>query len=186
MPRRSPPLTRLRQSLDNFALLMGHAVAWLALLIVLLTTAVVVLRYAFGIGHAGLQESVLYAFAALFLLASPMALKKGAHVRVDIFYQRWSPRTRAWVDLLGGLLLLLPTCIFMGWISWEYVAQSWLMHEKSAEPGGLPWVYLLKSLILVGAGSLVLQGIAEMLGNLLFLLGAGPATDNDHFREEGL
>ena len=107
--------------------------------------------------------------AALFLIGAAYTLKHQGHVRVDIFYHRFSPRLQAWVDLFGTLLLLLPVCLFIFVVSWDYVAQSWALHEGSREAGGLNGVYLLKSLILVMAGLLLLQGLAMAIRNLLTL-----------------
>jgi TRAP-type mannitol/chloroaromatic compound transport system permease small subunit len=136
---------------------------------VLVTFTVVLLRYAFDLGWIWLQESVTFMHAALFLVGAAYTLKHQAHVRVDIFFHRFSPRLRAWIDLLGSLLLLLPVCLFIFVISWDYVLQSWALQEGSREAGGLDGVYLLKSLILVMAGLLLLQGLAIVIRNALAL-----------------
>ena len=125
---------------------VGRAASWCALAIVLIGFAVVLLRYVLGLGSIWLQESILYAHAALFLLAAAWTLKEGGHVRVDVFYASASPRVKAWVDLLGVLLLLLPFCIAIIWFSWPYVARSWAILERSRETSGLPLVFLLKTL----------------------------------------
>jgi TRAP-type mannitol/chloroaromatic compound transport system permease small subunit len=164
-------LAVLADLLDGLSEILGSAVSWLSLLMVLVTFLIVVLRYAFDLGWIWLQESVTYMHAALFLVGAAYTLKHEGHVRVDIFYRRFTPRTQAWVDLGGSLLLLLPVCIFIFSVSWEYVAQSWALHEGSREAGGLDGVYLLKSLILVMAGLLVLQGLAQAVRRLLILLG---------------
>ena len=149
---------------------LGSAVSWLSLLMVLVTFVVVVLRYAFDLGWIWLQESVTFMHAALFLVGAAYTLKHEGHVRVDIFYRKFTPRTRAWVDLGGALFLLLPVCLFIFSVSWDYVAQSWSLHEGSREAGGLDGVYLLKSLILVMAGLLVLQGLSQAMRCMISLL----------------
>jgi TRAP-type mannitol/chloroaromatic compound transport system permease small subunit len=159
--------------LEGISEFLGSAVSWLSLAMVLVTFIIVVLRYAFDLGWIWLQESVTYMHAALFLVGAAYTLKHEGHVRVDIFYRRFTPRTRAWVDLGGSLLLLLPVCFFIFSVSWEYVAQSWDLHEGSREAGGLDGVYLLKSLMLVMAGLLVLQGLAQAIRHLLALFGRG-------------
>lgn len=146
---------------------LGRLVSWLSLCMVLVTFFVVVMRYAFDLGWIWLQESVTFMHAALFLIGAAYTLKHQGHVRVDIFFRRFKPRTRAWVDLLGSLLLLLPVCLFIFAVSWDYVAQSWSLLEGSREAGGLDGVYLLKSLMLVMAGLLVLQGLAMAIRALL-------------------
>lgn len=169
-------LLRLHRTLDAFAEWTGRVTAWLALALVLVTFAVVVLRYAFDIGSIALQESILYLHATLFLLGAAYTLKHDAHVRVDIFYREMSPAAKAWVDLAGVLFLLLPVCLFLLWVSWDYVTTAWALREGSHEAGGLPWVYLLKSLIPAAAVLLMLQGVSQMLASLLVLLGDEQAS----------
>ena len=100
--------TALADRIDRLNTAIGRAASWCALFIVLTGFAVVLMRYLLGLGSLWLQESILYAHAALFLLAAAWTLKEGGHVRVDVFYANASPRTKAWIDLLGALLLLLP------------------------------------------------------------------------------
>src|SRR5215218_3635421 len=104
-------ITRIAAAIDRFNTAMGRAASWCALAIVLLGFAVVLMRYVLGLGSIWLQESILYAHAALFLLAAAWTLQEGGHVRVDVFYADASPRTKAWIDLLGALLLLLPFAV---------------------------------------------------------------------------
>ncbi|MGD8589508.1 MAG: TRAP transporter small permease subunit [Chromatiales bacterium] len=165
-----------RENLERLAALcealnerLGRIVSWLSLCMVLVTFAVVVLRYVFDLGWIWLQESVSFMHATLFLVGVAYTLKHQGHVRVDIFYHRFSPRLQAWIDLFGSLLLLLPMCLFIFLVSWDYVAQSWALHEGSREAGGLDGVYLLKTLILVMAGLLLLQGVAMVIRNVLAL-----------------
>ena len=153
----------LIDNIERFIDWSGRAVSWLTLLMVIVTFIVVVLRYAFDIGWIALQESVTYLHAMVFLVGSAWAMQQEAHVRVVIFYSRFSERTRAWVDLLGSLLMLLPAMAFIAWISWEYVIDSWGVLEGSREAGGLPAVFLLKSLILVLAVMLMLQAVVQIV-----------------------
>ncbi len=150
---------------------VGKTISWLTLLMVTLTFIVVVLRYAFDIGWIALQESVAYMHALVFMLGAAYTLKHNGHVRVDIFYQRCSTKTKAWIDCLGTLFLLLPVSGFIILSSWEYVADSWAIQESSRNSGGLPGVYLLKSSIILMSGLLILQSIALFLQNLLIALG---------------
>ncbi|MCB1732660.1 MAG: TRAP transporter small permease subunit, partial [Halieaceae bacterium] len=96
--------------------------------------------------------------------------KSGAHVRVDIFYRSFSERGRAWVNSLGGIVFLMPLCAFIGVSSWNYVTESWAILETSPEPGGIPAVFLLKSLLPLMAVNLFLQGLAETLRSALVLV----------------
>jgi TRAP-type mannitol/chloroaromatic compound transport system permease small subunit len=130
---------------------------------------VVTMRYMFGIGSIWLQETIVYAHAALFLLAAGWTLKEGGHVRVDVFYASASPRAKALVDLWGALLLLLPFAIAIIWFSWPYVSRSWAILERSRETSGLPLVFLLKTLIPVFGVLLALQGISQGIKALAML-----------------
>lgn len=138
----------------------GRLAGALAVALVALVAALVLARYAFNAGSVAAQEATLWLHAALFLLGLGYTLRHDRHVRVDVFSQRWSPRTRARVLLAGVLGLLLPFCVFMLAISGDYVAASWSAREGSRDPGGLPAWYLLKSLLPLSAGLLFLQGVA--------------------------
>tara|TARA_R110002073_G_scaffold37183_2_gene107787 strand:- start:6584 stop:7147 length:564 start_codon:yes stop_codon:yes gene_type:complete len=148
----------------------GRLLAWLLLFMAILTTCVVVLRYGFSVGSIPTQEAVTYMHGSVFLLGAAYALKTGAHVRVDIFYRNFGVRARAWVNSLGGIIFLLPMCAFILASSWGYASESWGMRESSAEPGGIPAVFLLKSLIPLMAMNLALQAVAEVLRNALVLV----------------
>jgi len=163
-------LLRISHTIESFIDLAGRAVSWLTLALVLLTFLVVVLRYIFDLGWIAMQDAINTLHAVLFLVAASYTLKYDEHVRVDIFYQKLTMRGRAWIDFLGGLLVLIPVCIFIFWISWVYVIESWRVFESSSETGGLPGVYLLKSVILLMAVLLILQGLALILKNFAVLL----------------
>lgn len=154
---------RVAAALDSFARRTGQAVAWLTLAMVLATLAVVVLRYGAGVGLIWLQESVTWMHALVFMLGAGYTLGADEHVRVDVFYRGFSPRTRAAVDLAGTLLFLLPFCVFLAWQSWPYFAGSWQVGERSREAGGMPMLYLLKAVIPLMAVVLLLAGISLAL-----------------------
>lgn len=147
---------------------------------VLVTFIVVLLRYLFASGSIALQESITFMHAMVFMLGAAYTLRHEGHVRVDIFYRKFGPRGRAWVDLLGVLFLLLPVTLFITWISWEYVASSWSLLEGSREPGGLPGVFLLKSVIPLMALLLVLQGVAMGLQAWQTLRSPSANTEEKH------
>ena len=157
--------------LDSFAERTGTVIAPLTLAIMVLTGVVVIARYVFHTGTVPLQESIVYLHGIVFMAGIGYTLKAGAHVRVDVFYSRFSTRTRAVVDLLGTLFFLVPVCAFITWTSIDYVSLSWSMREGSAEAGGLPALYLLKTLIPVMSILLFIQGIAEFLRALAVLAG---------------
>jgi TRAP-type mannitol/chloroaromatic compound transport system permease small subunit len=163
-------LRSLVQFIDALTDRCGRVLAWLALFMALLTAAIVVMRYGFNTGSILAQELVTYMHGSLFMLGAAYALKQGAHVRVDIFYRNFSPRGQAWVNSLGGIVFLLPLCVFIAGVSWSYVAESWSIMETSPEPGGIPAVFLLKTLIPLMALNLLLQGLAEILRAALLLV----------------
>jgi len=159
-------LTSIANIIDRLNETIGRALAWLTLLTVLITFAVVVLRYGFDWGSIAMQESVNYLHALVFMAGAAYTLKHNEHVRVDILYTRLSPRGKAWVDLFGTLILLLPFCTFLMWVSFPYVINSWQLLEGSREAGGLPLVYLLKSFIPLMGLLLLLQGLSLIARSL--------------------
>jgi TRAP-type mannitol/chloroaromatic compound transport system permease small subunit len=159
----SRAMTTVADRIDRLTTFVGRAAAWLALAIVLLKFALVIARYAFGLGSVWLSETVSYSNAALFLLAAAWTLRVGGHVRVDVFYAHASARMRAIVDFAGALLLLLPFTLVLLWLSVPFAARSWTILERSQEASGLPLVFLLKTLIPVFAFLLALQGVAQTI-----------------------
>ncbi len=174
-----PALKKLQQWLEQLAQWTGQLISWLALALVLVTVSIVILRYLFDFGSIALQESMVYLHASLFLLGGAYTLKQDGHVRVDIFYQRFTPEQKAWVNLIGAAFFLLPMCFFIGGMSWDYVTSAWSLREGSREAGGLPFVYLLKSLIPLSALLLALQGLSQIAHSLQVILGPDLETSDD-------
>ena len=162
-------LTTLADRIDRLTTAIGRTVAWLALAIVLLEFALVVARYLFALGSIWLTETVIYAHATLFMLAAAWTLRAGGHVRVDIFYAEAGPRTKAMIDLIGALLLLLPFALVLVWLGVPYAARSWAILERSQEASGLPLVFVLKTMIPLFAGLMALQGVAQAIRALAVL-----------------
>lgn len=150
-------LAHLFESISRYT---GKAAAWLTLLAVLLMFANVLMRYFFNAGDPWQVELVLAMHGATFLAAMAYTLLAGEQVRVDVFYTRFSPRRKAWVDLLGSLFLLTPICLALMGFAWSFVANSWSLHEASSEYGGLQGIYLLKTFLIIGPALLLLQGWA--------------------------
>lgn len=175
-------LEALAQRIDALNEWIGRGIAWLTVAMVVVTFAVVVLRYAFNVGWIALQESVTYMHGLVFMLGAAYTLRHDGHVRVDIFYGKFGPRAKAWVDLFGSGLLLVPTMVFIFFISWGYVATSWQLLEGSPETGGLPGIFLLKTAIPAMAVLMTLQGVALMARSFLVLRGhpeSAPRHDAD-------
>ena len=144
---------------------LGRMVSWLTLAMVLLTFTIVVLRYGFNLGWIWLQESVTYLHATVFMVAAAWAIQTDDHVRVDIFYRERSDRHKAVVNLAGTLVFIFPFSLFLLFMGWDYVAVSWQTLESSREAGGLPAVFLLKSLVLILPALLLLQSLVSLGGS---------------------
>jgi TRAP-type mannitol/chloroaromatic compound transport system permease small subunit len=171
-------LQRFARAVDAANERIGRVVAWLALAMVLVQLTVVVMRYVFGLGSVKMQESIVYMHAALFMVAAGYTLLHDGHVRCDIFYGTASPRRKAAIDLLGVAVFLLPVAVLIGWLGWPYVGAAWAVREGSPEGSlGIPGVYLLKSVILLFAALLLLQGLALAVRSALRLAGIEAATD---------
>lgn len=153
---------------------IGRAVAWFALLMVLIQFAVVVLRYVFGVGSIFMQESVVYLHATMFMVGAGYTLLYNGHVRVDVFYRAASPRYKAVVDLFGVFVFLLPVCTLITVYSWPYVANSWAVREGSIESSGIQGVFLLKTVILAFTALMALQGLSLAAKSVLTLAGLTP------------
>ena len=152
---------------------VGRFVSWLVLALVLITFCIVVLRYLFDLSWVMMQESMIYLHGLVFMLGAAYTLKHEGHVRVDIIYQRCTPTVKAWIDLLGTLCLLLPVAGFILWSSWGYVMDSWDILEASRNSGGLPFVYLLKTCLLLMSGLLILQGLSLLMSKIVYLFESG-------------
>lgn len=151
----------------------GRAVAWLILAMVLVICYDVAVRYLFHSGSTAIQELEWHLFALVFLLGGAYTLRHDAHVRVDIVYQsKWmSERGRAWVDLAGGVLFLLPFCLLVIDTSWPFAYSSYQLGEESPDAGGLPDRFLLKGAIPVAFTLLLLQGLASIVRSLQRIFG---------------
>lgn len=156
-------LLRLVHAIDALNYRIGRAVMWLAVLMASVQFVNVILRYVFAVGFISLQQSVWYMHGLLFMVGAGFALMADGHVRVDVIYREARPRVKAWIDLLGSLLLLLPVCIATFWLSRSYVLNSWRILEGSSEVAGIPAIFLLKTTIWAFALLLGLQGIALAL-----------------------
>jgi TRAP-type mannitol/chloroaromatic compound transport system permease small subunit len=150
---------------------IGRGVAWLTLAMVLITFAVVILRYIYAIGWVWLQESYVWLHGIVFMLGAGYTLLHNGHVRVDIIYRTAGLRYKAVIDIFGSLLLLLPMVTVVALYSYGYVLDSWLKLEESREAGGLPGLFLLKSVILGFCVLLGLQGLALAGRSILSLAG---------------
>ena len=155
---------------------IGNKIIWLTLVMALVMFINVILRYVFDSGWIWMQESVTYMHGILFMVAGGFSLLHNQHVRIDIVYDKVSERKKAVIDLFGTFFLLFPTCVVIFYYAFPYVQDSWAVMEDSMEAGGVPGVYLLKSIILVFPVLVGLQGVSKDLRAILTLSGADQST----------
>ncbi len=151
--------------------LVGNTFAWLSLIMVLVCFTVVVQRYLLGFTILWMQDLYVWLNGAMFTAVAGFALLRDDHVRVDIFYRPATIRNKAIIDFIGVFIFLLPFCWVVYTYSWNYIARSWRLHEASANVGGMPGLYILKTFILVFVAVIALQGIAMALRSILVLRG---------------
>lgn len=177
-----PPLVR---ALDSASEWFGRTLAWLIILMMLIQFAIVLLRYVFSVNSVFMQELVMYMHAAVFMLAAAYTLRHDGHVRVDIFYRKMTPRRQALINLCGIVFLLMPVMIFIIASSLGYVSNSWRILESSPDYGGIPAVFLLKTLIPLFALFMIIQGAIELVRNAYILTGriVPPSADAEHLQE---
>ena len=172
-------LLRLSRAIDALNEQVGHLVYWLVLAAVVVSAGNALMRYTFDMSSNAWLELQWYLFSAVFLLAAGYTLLHNEHVRIDVIIGRFSPQTRAWVDLLGGLFFLLPMAIVITVLSWPVFVESWTRNEVSSDAGGLlRWP--VKILIPIGFFLLVLQGVSEIIKRIGFLSGHIPDLAERH------
>jgi TRAP-type mannitol/chloroaromatic compound transport system permease small subunit len=175
MTQDNQALETARVFIDRINAAIGRTVAWAALALVAVQFAAVVLRYVFGIGWIWVEESIVYLHASVFMAGAAYTLLQDGHVRVDIFYRDADEISRARVDLFGTIFLLWPVSGLILLKGWPYVAASWAILEGSPETSGIPAVFVLKSLILVFAATMMLQGASMAASAAITLRKAGMA-----------
>lgn len=159
-------MQKIIEFLEGLSKKIGGLISWIAVLLALVIGVDVVIRYIFQFSYVWITEIEIYLFGMLFLLASGYTFAYGKHVRVDVFYAKFSPKIKAWIDLIGGICFLIPWCYVVIVSSWYYAQASFLMDEGSPQPGGLPAIYILKFCLSLGFSLLLLQGITEILKSI--------------------
>lgn len=158
--------SRLADWIDAFTRWTGERFTWLTTILVILVFADAMMRYLFSESNVWFTDLGWHVFALIFLLGAAYALKDDQHVRVDVFYTRWSERRQAWVDLLGTVLLLIPWCVIVIWTSFYYAENAFAIGESSPEPGGLPARWVIKGAITLGFVLLLMQAFALAIRSL--------------------
>ncbi len=169
--------------IDGFNETIGRMVYWLTLAMVLITFSVVVLRYVFSVGWVWMQESYVWLHGVVFMVGAGYTLLHNGHVRVDIFYRSGSERYRAVIDLIGSIFLLSPMIVIVLLGSWDYVIKSWVGLEESREAGGLPGLFLLKTVLWVFCVLVALQAVSLMGRSWLVLNGGARLISAERTRE---
>jgi TRAP-type mannitol/chloroaromatic compound transport system permease small subunit len=158
---------------------VGRVVAWTTLLLVLVTFVDVVMRYFFNTSYVFTQELEWHVFAFIFLMGAGYTLKNDGHVRVEVFYGKLSGKGRAWINLVGVLFFLIPSCLVFIKTSIPFVMESFRIMEGSPDPGGIPFRFILKSCIPVGYSLLLLQGVSLGLSSLFQLIGVADEEEKE-------
>jgi TRAP-type mannitol/chloroaromatic compound transport system permease small subunit len=159
-------MERVAAALEAFAEWTGRAISWLTLGLALTGFLVVVMRYVFNSGWIWMQESLTWMHSLVFMLGAAYTLKHDEQVRVDVIYRGLSERRRAFIDLTGTVLFLLPLCGYIFYESLPYLLSSWSVGERSREASGLPALWLLKAILPLMAALLIVQGVAQVLRSL--------------------
>lgn len=157
--------------IDSINRWVGRVVAWATAVVVVVVFTDVVMRYAFNTSFVFTQELEWHLFAFIFLMGAGATLLNDGHVRVDIFYQRMGPRTRAWVNLIGVLFFLIPGCFMIVATSLKFVGNAFAVMEGSPDPGGIPFRFIVKSFITTGIFLLLIQGVAMGIRSFFIIIG---------------
>ena len=157
---------RFARKIDKFNILVGGSVALLNVLLVLNVFAIVVLRYFFGENLIWQSEISEFISSLIFLTAAGYTYFYNNHVKVDILFEKFSEYTKAYINIIGIITLLIPMVLGISYFSWGYVASSWAIFESSGEPGGMYGVFLFKSLIFLFCSSLFLQSLSVLIKSI--------------------
>jgi TRAP-type mannitol/chloroaromatic compound transport system permease small subunit len=175
-------LRKFEQVINRLSGISGWLAGWLCVLMILVVFIDVVARYAFASGTIAMQEMEWHLFAAMFLLGASYTMREDANVRVDVFYGRMNPRTKAAVDILGTVLFVIPMCTLILYSSYDFVSYSYQIQEVSVDPGGLPYRFAFKALLPIGYTLVLLQSLSVISRNARLL--CGNERENSTGREE--
>jgi len=164
---------------------VGRGVSWVTFIVVLVVFIDVVMRYAFNTSFVFVQELEWHLFSFIFLMGAGNTLLKDGHVRVDIFYQRLSPQSQAWINLVGVIFFLIPGCYLIITTSAGFVANAWNVMEGSPDPGGIPYRYIVKAFIPAGFVLVLLQGISMGIKSVFTIIGNAPKEQKPDEMEPG-
>jgi TRAP-type mannitol/chloroaromatic compound transport system permease small subunit len=156
-------LVKAEHILNQFSELLGKISAILFLLMLVNVFVDVIMRYVFNDVSIGMQELEWHLFSSMFMLGVPYTLKTGGHVRVDLIYERVSNKIQCWIDIFGGLILLIPFCILVGYYGVGFAKEAFELGESSGDPGGLPYRWIIKAIIPFAFFATAIAGVALIL-----------------------
>jgi TRAP-type mannitol/chloroaromatic compound transport system permease small subunit len=157
---------RLADGIDLFTDIVGRFTSWLALVLALVMGANVLMRYGFSVGFIWSQELEWHIMVPICLFGMGYAMLHGEHVRVDVLFANFTPRNKELVNIISAVLAMVFSLIVI-WLSMHYVLQSWSINEGSANPGGMDYRYIVKSLIPIGFAMFALQSLSEAIKSYL-------------------
>lgn len=172
-------LQKAEAIINRFSDVLGKFTAVLFILLLLNVFYDVIMRYMFNDVSIGMQELEWHLYATIFMLGIPYTLYKEGHVRVDIIYDNLNKRKRAWIDLLGTLFLLIPFTLLVAKYGIDFTLESYELGERSGDPGGLPFRWLIKSVIPIAFIAITISGIGLILRSINTLLSRHDSSDND-------
>jgi len=164
-------LSNISHLADAISEYSGRITSWLTSILVLLICYDVAMRYLFDSTSIAIFELEWHIFSCIFLLGAAFAFKHDKHVRVDVFYSKFSQKAQHWINFLGTLLLLIPFCLIVIQTSWRFTLNSLSVFESSPDPGGLPARYIVKGTITLGFLLLLIQAISMLLTSFLGIMG---------------
>ena len=164
-------MRELARWIDAIQERLGRGVSWLMFGMVAVVFGDVISRYVFRRSFVFVQELEWHLFGLVYLLAAGYTLLYDEHVRVDIVYSKLSPRKKAWFDLVLLFVMFFPSCLLVIYTTWPFVRNSFAVNEGSPDPGGIPFRWAIKSVIIIGFVLLVLQGISQAIKNLYWAMG---------------
>jgi TRAP-type mannitol/chloroaromatic compound transport system permease small subunit len=170
-------LLKLEKGFDKFADIIGYFTAFVMVLMILNVTYDVVMRYFFNTGSIAMQEMEWHLFSVIILLGISYTLKEDGHVRVDIIYDRLTDKKKARINMAGVILFILPVALLIGIESIPYVIESFTSHEQSGDPGGLPYRWIVKSMIPLSFFLLIITSIGFFIKNLNVYKGLRPMDE---------
>jgi len=172
-------MTRLADAADALIDRVGGFTAWLTFVMVLLISGNTLARYFFNASTVWLQELEWHLLAVVALWGVSYMQLRGSQVRVDLFYQHYSARTKLWIEFLTALLVMLPFSLFICWLGWRFAAYSWSLSEISPDPGGLAWRWAVKSLVVSGYALLAVVALSTLVRTGALLAGRGAAMQSN-------